>query len=44
MSPAISVKKDVAAIKPSATVVAPYPTTVHPEGIQVGEKQDIGPR
>ena len=33
--------KDVAVIKPSATAAAP---TVHPEGIQDGEKQDTGPR
>ena len=32
--------KDAAAIKPSATATAP---TVHPEGIQDGEKQDDGP-
>ena len=40
MSPVISVKKDALDIKPSATTAT---LTVHPEGLQDGEKQDTGP-
>ena len=49
MSPAISETKDVEVIKPSATAATvhpppPPPHTVHPQGIQDGEKQDTGLR
>jgi len=43
-APSISANKGCQANKPPATVAAPTPTMVHPEGIQDGIESDIGPR
>jgi len=42
MLPALSVNKDIEATQATTATTATW--TVHPEGIQKGEKQDTGPR
>ena len=42
MLPALSVNKDIEATQATTATTAIW--TVHPEGIQKGEKQDTGPR